>query len=320
MSIRILSAADVQAALPMPDAIAAMRRAFSQVSAGRAVMPLRARLPTAGGLTLVMPAYLPDGGDLAVKVVSVCEGNRARGLPAILGAVLVLDAETGAPRALLDAASLTALRTGAGGGLAADYLARRDAAVVALFGAGVQARAQLQAVLAVRAIQRVWIISRRPETARRLADEIAGWPGGPWAEPAPDTATAVRQADLVITATSAERPVFDGRDLRPGTHVTGVGAHTPTAQEVDAETVRRAAKIVVDARAAAAVEAGDLIVPGAPIYAELGELVNGRKPGRESDAEITFFKSVGIAAQDAAAAGAVLAAAEARGLGTLAAL
>lgn len=317
MKIRILSAADVRAALPMPRAIEAMRRAFSQLSEGQAMMPARSRLHTEVGLTLFMPAYLRASGDLAVKIVSVYESNRERGLPAILGAVLVLASDTGAPRALLDGATLTELRTGAGGGLAAEVLARTGARVVGLFGASVQARAQLAAVLAVRAIAEVRVLSRSESSAQAFLAEVSRWPNAPRLTVARSPRAVVEGADIVITATSSGTPVFDGRDLTPGTHVTAVGAHTASTRELDEVAARRAGKVVVDSREAAGAEAGDLLLAGVPIYAELGEVVSGRKPGRESAEEITLFKSVGIAAQDAAAAGAALAEAEARGLGTL---
>ncbi|RME51894.1 MAG: ornithine cyclodeaminase [Caldilineae bacterium] len=314
--MRILSAADVTAALPMPAAIEAMRRAFGQLSAGEADVPLRARVATEKGVTLLMPAYLRQSRELGIKIVSVYGDNPSRGLPLIAAAVLVLDPETGFPRALMDGASLTALRTGAGGGLAADLLARKDARVVGLFGAGVQARAQLQAVMAVRSIERVYLRSRTRQSAERLAAEIATWPDAPAVTLADSPRQAVQHADIVIAATTSSTPVFDGHDLQPGTHVTGVGSFTPQMQEVDAVTVRRA-RVVVDSREACMAEAGDLIIPGAEIDAELGEIVNGEQPGRRSEEEITFFKSVGVAVQDAAAAAAVLAQAEARGLGTV---
>ena len=319
MQIRILSAADVTAALPMPAAIEAMRRAFGQLSAGEADVPLRARVATEKGVTLLMPAYLRQSRELGIKIVSVYGDNPARGLPIIAAAVLVLNPETGFPLALIDGASLTALRTGAGGGLAADLLARQDARVVGLFGAGVQARAQLQGVLAVRPIERVFLLSRTRQSAERLAAEIATWPDAPAVTLASSPRQAVQHADIVIAATTSSTPVFDGHDLRPGTHITGVGSFTPQMQEVDAVTVRRA-RVVADSREACMAEAGDLIIPGAEIDAELGEIVNGQKPGRQSEEEITFFKSVGVAVQDAAAAAAVLAQAESRGLGTMVAL
>ncbi len=316
MNVRILSANDVRAALPMPAAIAAMRRAFGQLSAGDATVPLRSRISTEKGVTLLMPAYLPKSAALGVKIVSVYGNNPTRGLPVVAATVLVLDPETGLPRALMDGTSLTAIRTGAGGGLAADLLARKDAHTVALFGAGVQARAQLQAVLAVRNIRRVYLISRTRQSVQKLADEISGWQNPPQIVQANSAAEAVQNADIVITATTSSTPVFDGNDLRPGTHITGVGSYTPQMQEVDAVTVNRA-RVVVDSREAALAEAGDIIIPGAAISAELGEIVNGTQPGRLNDREITFFKSVGVAVQDAIAAAEVLSAAEKLDLGTI---
>ncbi len=316
MDIRILSAVDVRAALPMSAAIEAMRRAFGQLSAGQADVPLRARVATEKGVTLLMPAYLPQSRALGVKIVSVYGDNSTLGLPVVSAAVLVLNPKTGLPLALMDGNSLTAIRTGAGGGLAADLLARQDAHTVALFGAGVQARAQLQAVMTVRPIEQVHLISRTRQSAQKLADEIAGWQNAPRVVLATSPRQAVQHADIVITATTSATPVFDGSDLQPGTHVTGVGSYTPQMQEVDAVTVNRA-RVVVDSRVACLAEAGDLIIPNAEIAAELGEIVNGTQPGRLDDEEITFFKSVGVAVQDAVAAAAVLAQAQARNLGTV---
>lgn len=322
MEIRILTAADIRAALPMGAAIEAVGKAFAQFSAGTAEVPLRTRLHTEKGVTLLMPAYLGDSRDLAVKIVSVYGDNPALGLPTVAALVQVLDPDTGMPKAILEGDTLTALRTGAAGGLAANLLARSDATRLTLFGAGVQSRSQLQAVLAVRSISRVDIVDLNPAAARKLADHIATWPGAPEVFLAADAAVAVKKADIVVAATTSRVPLFDGNDLRPGTHVTGVGAFTPEMREIDAATIGRA-RVIVDSREACLAEAGDIIAAMAEnpaeagISAEIGEIVNGSRPGRQNDDEITFFKSVGIAAQDAAAAGAVLAAAEEKGLGQL---
>ncbi len=314
MQVRILSGPEVEAALPMPRAIEAMRRAFAELSAGHVILPLRSRLATERGTTLLMPAHLRGGPELGIKIVSVYPRNRDLDLPVVTAAVLVLDPQTGLPLAFMDGTRLTALRTGAAGGLAADLLARRDACRVGLFGAGVQARAQLEAVRVVRRIESVRLLSRSRASAERLAAEIASWQDPPAVMVASTPQEVVEDAEIVIAATSSSTPVFDGNDLRPGTHVTGVGSFTREMQEVDAATVRRA-RVVVDSREGALAEAGDLIIPGARIDAELGEILNGLMPGRKSDEEITFFKSVGVAVQDAVAAAAVLREAEARGLG-----
>ena len=315
--IRILSASDVRAALPMPKAIDAMRHAYSQLSAGKAIAPPRQHISTDKGVTLIMPAHLPERSEFGIKVVSVYDDNPSLNLSRITATVLVLDPTTGTPKAFMDGASLTAIRTGAGGGVAADLLARKDAKTVGLFGAGVQARAQLQAVLAVRDITSVNLISRTQTSARQLATEISEWTAAPEVNLVSTPQQVVADADIVICATTSATPLFDGHALQSGTHITAVGTFVPEKREVDTTTIRRADRIVVDSREACLEEAGDLIVPNARIDAEIGEIVNGDKPGRQSDDEITLFKSVGVAVQDAVAAAVVLAAAETNGLGTL---
>ncbi|MDE0326023.1 MAG: ornithine cyclodeaminase family protein [Candidatus Poribacteria bacterium] len=317
MPIRILSASDVRAALPMPKAIEAMRHAYSQLSADKVTAPPRQHLSTDKGVTLIMPAYLPERSEFGIKVVSVYDDNPNLDLPRITATVLVLDPTTGTPKAFMDGASLTAIRTGAGGGVAADLLARQDAKKVGLFGAGVQARAQLQAVMAVRNITRVNLISRTQVSAQRLATEISEWTDPPKVNLVSTPQEVVADADIVLCATTSATPLFDGNDLQPGTHITAVGTFVPEKREVDTTTIRRSDRIVVDSREACVEEAGDLIIPNAQIDAEIGEILNGDKPGRDSDSEITFFKSVGVAVQDAVVGAAVLTEAETKGLGTL---
>ena len=301
----------------MPKAIDAMRHAYSQLSAGKAVAPPRQHLSTDKGVTLIMPAYLPERSEFGIKVVSVYDDNPNLDLPRITATVLVLDPVTGTPKAFIDGASLTAIRTGAGGGVAADLLARHDAKRVGVFGAGVQARAQLQAVMAVRDVTSVNLISRTRASAEQLAAEISAWRDAPEVNLVPTPEAVVQDADIVICATTSATPLFDGNALPLGTHVTAVGTFVPEKREVDTVTIRRAHRIVVDSREDCLAEAGDLIIPNAQIDAEIGEILNGDKPGRQSDDEITFFKSVGVAVQDAVAGAAVLAAAEAKGLGTV---
>jgi ornithine cyclodeaminase len=301
--MRIYSASDVRAALPMALAIDVMRSAFAQLAAGQAVMPPRTRLQGEHGLSLVMPALLRDSQDLAVKVVSVMSGNPDLGLPAVVGTVLVLDPRTGLPLALLDGAALTAIRTGAGGGLAADLLARADSRTLTVFGAGVQARVQVEAVRVVRPIETVWVVSRTRAPAQALVDELRM--SGVKAAVPVEVGAAVAASDIIITATSAPTPVFAGRAIRPGTHLTAVGAHTADTRELDADCFRTS-YTVVDSFAAAQAEAGDLLLAGAAAHAELGQIVLGLRPGRTTADQITIFKSVGVAAQDAAAAGAVV--------------
>ena len=327
--MRILRGDEVERAIAMPAAIDAMRAAFAQLARGVAVMPGRVAVGVEdhGGTTLVMPAYLPDGASLGLKVVSVFPGNAARRLPVVPAAVLLLDPATGLPLALLDGTYLTALRTGAASGLAADLLARPEARVATLFGAGGQAPYQLEAVCRVRRIKRAWLVNRTAERAERLRERVLAWPEA-WrpgavrvAQSADEARQAVEETDIILTATSASEPLFAGEWVRPGTHVGAVGAYTPEMREVDAALVGRA-RVVVDQRAAALAEAGDLLQAmreGAFRFAdaaELGEIVMGSQPGRTSLDEITFFKSVGVAAQDMAVAAAAYQEAVRLGLGT----
>jgi ornithine cyclodeaminase len=323
MELRILTAEDVRRALPMKAAIDAMKGAFGQLSSGKASLPLRSRIAVSESFSLVMPAYLHVSGDLAVKIVSVYPGNPEKGLPTIHAAVIVLDSATGAPVAVMEGASLTAIRTGAASGAATDLLARPESASVAILGSGVQARTQLEAVCTVREIERAWIFSLDQQGMKDFVDQLAG--RGPIPSDlrlAKDAAQAVSQADIICAATTSSTPVFDGSSVQPGTHINAVGAFTPEMQEIDSETVKKAL-IVVDSSQAALAESGDLIIPLQQgeisqdwIKAELGEIVNGDHPGRSSPDQVTLFKSVGVAVQDAAAAALALAGAQAANLGS----
>ena len=334
MEIRVLSAADIRRALTARDAVDAMRTAFSELSGGTAKVPVRSHLESARGLMLVMPAVLGGQPALGAKVVSVFPDNPARGEPAVQGAVLLLDAETGRARALLDGASLTGIRTAAGSALATELLAHADADVLAVFGAGAQGRSHVELLARTRRLREVRIVSRSGTSAERLAARLseaadtlvpAGDPGPPpiiRAVRAP--AAALAGARLVVTATSSTRPVFDASHLEPGAHVNAVGSYRRDMQEVDSEVVRRA-RVVVDQREAAWQEAGDLIVPlesgliGRNVVdAELGEMVNGKAPPGRGNYDFTLFKSVGNAAQDVAIARVALARAEEGDLGVLA--
>ncbi|QQS46652.1 MAG: ornithine cyclodeaminase [Acidobacteriota bacterium] len=319
--MRIISHSDVSRAITMPEAIEAVRMAFIDLSVGGADVPVRQSIAPGGhsGATLVMPGYLAGTDALAVKLVSVRPENPARGKPLIYGIVLLIDAATGEPLAAIEGASLTALRTGAASGLATDLLAREDARTLALFGAGAQAETQLEAVCAVRPIEKAFIRARTSGSVVSFIDRMRGRCNAELIAAGPE---AVREADIVCAATTSATPVFDGDDLRPGTHVNGVGSYTPGMQEVDFATLRRTGKIVVDSIPAALAEAGDLIraiengiISRQSIHAEIGEIAAGMKPGRTDDREITFFKSVGNAAQDVAVAALIYRNSIERGLG-----
>jgi ornithine cyclodeaminase/alanine dehydrogenase-like protein (mu-crystallin family) len=323
--LRILSGPDVVKALPMKDAVEAMKDAFRSLSTGQAVAPQRIHIHTRepAGDALFMPSYLPGEHRMGVKVVTLFEKNREKGLPLIQALMVLLDGTCGRPLAVLDGAALTAIRTGAASGAATDLLARPDAAKVAVFGAGAQGRTQLEAVCAVRAIQEAKVFDMDQALAATFAREMGESLAIP-VEVAASPGEALDRADVVCTATTSKGPVFSDSDIEPGAHINAVGSYKPDRREIPSKTVKRS-RVVVDHRPAAMEEAGDLIMPMKDglinekhIHAELGEIVAGKKKGRETEAEITFFKSVGNAIQDLAAAQKTLANAERMNLGILA--
>jgi len=321
----VLTRKDVEELLTMKEAMSAVEEAFRQYTLGQAIMPLRSaiRIPDYNGINLAMPAYV--GGDLdalGLKVVSVYGDNPKKyGLPAVLATVVLNDPKTGDLLAIMDGAWLTAMRTGAVSGVATRYLAREDAKTAAVFGAGVQARTQLMAVCEAREIRLARVYDPLPELQNRYCQEMSERLGIE-VVPVPGPRAAVEGSDVIIAASSARTPVFEGEWLSPGTHVNGIGSHTPTTRELDTATIVRS-KLVVDQREAALAEAGDVIIPineghvtADHIHAELGEVVAGLKEGRANEAEITVFKSVGLAIQDVATATRVYKLAKEKGVGT----
>ena len=309
----------------MADAIAAMKDAFAALSHGDTIVPARTHMRIAkhDGLSLIMPSYV--GGDneaLAVKVASVFEQNQDHGIARIQAAVTVLDPNTGRPLALLEGATLTGIRTAAGSAAATDFLARSNAKSLAILGAGTQGRAHLEAICTVRQIESVRVFSRTKSKVEQLIADMAGQ------GPIPDNirgvnsaAEAIQDADIICCATSSTTPIFDNDSIQSGMHINTVRSYTPDQCEVPAETVVRS-RVFVDSREAAWEESGDLIQPlraglitEDSIVAELGELVTQQIRGRETDDEITLFKSVGVAVQDAVAATLALKNAESMGIG-----
>jgi ornithine cyclodeaminase len=309
--MRIVSAAEVHAALDYPALIGGIRDLFR---AGCEMPPrqhLGIAVPGAPQATLlVMPAWQP-GVSLGVKLVSVFPGNGAKGLPAVMGQYVLLDATTGAPRALIDGMALTVRRTAATSALAASYLARADAATLLMVGTGAMAPELIAAHCSQRPIKRVLVWGRRAAEAQRVAGAVA-LPGvAAKAVPGNDRAAlaaAVAEADIVSSATLSAEPLVLGAWLRPGQHLDLVGGYTQAMREADDDAVRRA-RVYVDTRAAATKEAGDIVQPlksGAlkpdAIAGDLYDLTRGTAQGRRDAAEITFFKSVGAALEDLAAA------------------
>jgi len=322
----LLTRKDVEIVLNMKDAIAAVEEGFRQLALGNVSMPQRPviRIPEHHGLYLGMPAYVGgvgEAGSLALKVVTVYPDNPDKyGLPTTIGTLLLNDPRTGALVAIMDAGFLTAMRTGAASGVATKYLAREDARSVGVFGAGVQARTQLIAVCEVRPIERAVVYDPWEEGRIKYAAEMSARLSIPIA--ATDDPRTCIDNDVIVAASSSRTPIFEGAWLSPGTHINGIGSHSPDARELDTETIRRS-KVVPDHAPACLAEAGDLILPiqeGAiseeHIHASLGEVVAGQKPGRESPEEITLFKAVGLAVQDAVSATRVYELARAAGVGT----
>jgi ornithine cyclodeaminase/alanine dehydrogenase-like protein (mu-crystallin family) len=320
--ILFLSAADVDRALSMSTAIAAVRDAFIDLSQGRAEVPLRTSITLAGdGAAFFMPVHLPRQKQLGVKVVTVVPENRERELPTIQALVAVFDSETGSPLAVMDGEVLTAMRTGAASGVATDALARKNASVAAVIGAGVQGVRQLEAVCCVRTIREALVFDQDREQAEAFATEMGRRLGR--TVRVLDTVSAVFAADIVCTATSSGQPVVADADLAKGAHVNAVGAYRSDTREIPGEAVGRAT-LVVDSREACLAEAGELVMAMREGHldpeaspAEIGEVLAGSRPGRTDDAELTIFKSVGNAVQDLAVAGVILEEAWRLELGTL---
>ena len=306
--VLILSRSDLEKVLSIKDVIDVVEAAFSELKRGTAILPQRATvtLTKEAGWLGVMPAYLGKMSSLSTKIVTVFEKNLEKKIPTIMATVILNSTETGAPLAIMEGTFITAMRTGAVCGVATKYLARKDSKTVGVFGAGVQARTQLMAVCAVRNIRRAFVYDMFKDRANAFAIEMSKTLNIPIETREPED--IVKESDIIITATTAKTPIFDGNLVNQGTHLNLIGSFKPDVREVD-EVVIKKSKIVVDQKSAALEEAGDIIIPlkagiitEEDIYAELGELVTRIKPGRTSDSEITLFKSVGLGIQDCATA------------------
>jgi ornithine cyclodeaminase len=314
MNVLLLNQSEIQRLLPMAECIRAMEDVFRALAGNRALLPLRQvlLLPGRRGAFAAMPGFLgsaEDGaaGAIGLKAITVFPGNHGTELDSHQGAVLLFEAECGRLLALMDASSITAIRTAAVSGLATRLLAREDAGDLALLGTGVQARSHLEAMLLVRPVRRVRVFGRDAGRMRRFVDEARARHGVA-VEPTASAREAVLGAEIVCTVTSAVEPVLMGEWLSPGAHVNAVGASLPAARELDTTAVVRS-RLFVDRRESALHEAGDFLIPkreGAigddHIVAELGELVGGAAPGRRSADEVTLFKSLGLALEDVASA------------------
>jgi ornithine cyclodeaminase len=289
---RYLDDAAVRRLLRMEDLLAGMPKVLMDLSAGKVVQPLRSvmEVPGAQGMLFLKPSVIE--GALATKLITLMPGNAARGLPTLLATVVLMDPATGEPLAVMDGAWITALRTAAASAVAADALAPPGPKVVAMLGSGVLARSHATALRAVRPVTQIRIWSRDPANVARCAADVGG-------VACASAEAAVRGADIVCTVTNASEPVLRGAWLKPGAFVAAVGAPRPAWRELDDDAMRNV--IVADSREAAQQESGDVILSGAQVHAELGEILAGTKPRPAAGATVVF-KSLGQAVEDAFAA------------------
>jgi ornithine cyclodeaminase len=318
MNVLVISYADVQHLLPMAACIDVMADALRATSQGAAVLPLRSVvwMPDRKGMIGLMPGFLGQPKILGLKVVSIFPGNHGTGFDSHQGVVMLFETEHGSPIAIIDASSITAIRTAAVSGVATRAMARDDAGDLAILGSGVQAATHLAAMRAVRPLRRVRVWSRSLANAQRFA---AASPVA--VEVMPTARAAVEGADLICTTTAAREPILEGAWLAAGAHINAAGACFAATRELDTAAVVRA-RLIVDRRESTLAESGDFLIPRAEgaigddhIIGELGDVLLGGVVGRRSGDEVTLFKSLGIAIEDLAAAHYIYTQALATGIG-----
>jgi len=319
----LLTEEHVKSVLPMRDLVAAMDSAVARFSSGEVQQPVRTVLTVGAQKSWwgLMPAYVNDPATMGAKLVTVFNGNGARGLPTHLAMIVLFDPDTGALQALMDGRYITEARTAAVSAVSARYLAQADASTLAIVGSGVQARSHLEAYAEVRQLRDVRVWSPNPGSRERFVHEMSAHALAPLRATA-TAEEAVRGADLVVLATSSATPVVDVSWISRGSHIVSVGACRPDQREMAPELVAHA-RLFVDSRAAALVESGDVVMGMAEgrfgpehIAGELGALVLGRAAGRQSRDQITIFKSLGMAVEDVAAADLVYRRAVEQGVGS----
>ena len=291
--------------LPMNECIEVMEKMFASLAAGECLQPLRniMRLPGSDGLLGMMPCYAGTLDVMGIKVITVFHANSEAGLPSHQGVVILFDAKHGQPLMLFDALEITAIRTAAASAVATKLLSRNDSSTLAILGSGEQAKRHIEAMLLVREIKRINIWSRKKENAKSLADQVSDQ----YSEEVnvfTDAKDAIEHANIICTTTASKEPILKGDWIAAGTHINAVGSSTPMARELDTAAIVRS-KLFTDRYESVFNEAGDFLIPkkeGAinddHVKAEIGEVIAGTKKGRESNEEITVFKSLGIAAED----------------------
>ena len=308
MKVNVLTQNDMKNVYTMKDAVGASKDALTLYSEGKSDIPLRVNLDVKEfeGQSLYMPGYAGDADALGVKIVSVYPKNIEKGLTSVPSTMVLIDPETGQVCSIMDGTHLTRVRTGAVAGAGTDVLARKDSKIFALFGTGGQAESQLEAVLTVRNIELVKVFDLNPEWAADFAKrmtEAFGEKFGVKIVVAASSEEAIEDADIITCVTTSSEPLFDGKLVKKGCHINGVGSFMPSMQEVDEYTALNS-RVIVDTLDGALNESGDLIVPiqkgtlDASTIFELGHVMTGKALGRQSDDEVTFFKTTGSGVLD----------------------
>lgn len=319
-TIAIIDGKTVRHCLSMTDCITAMAATMVALYHQQVVLPQRLSCDVNDrqDQLLVMPAAVNDPPLVGVKALTLYANNPSASLPAIQGFISLFDAASGRPVALIDAASITAIRTAAASAAATQVLARQDASILTLIGTGVQAETHLQSILAVRPIKTVNVWGRNKEKAQRFVEGVSATYDVEITV-VEDIQTAVQAADIICTLTSAKHALIKGEWLKSGVHINLVGSHSPHRREVDSDTIKQA-RLFVEVKSAALIEAGDILIPisnneisSSHILGEIGAVIAGDIPGRESDSDLTVYKSLGNAAQDLVAARIAFEAAQGRG-------
>jgi alanine dehydrogenase len=305
----VLSEKEVRRLIDVEELIDALERAHVQFSTGKAVMPVRqvVPLPEIKGRITSMPAYLSEDRALGMKVVTFFQENPNKNLPAILATIHLYSAATGKLEAVMDGTYITAIRTACASAVATKALANPNTPVLGVLGAGVQADSHIRALCKVREIKSIKVYSPSGNSAQKLKEELET-EIKIRIEPVKSAEEVVRDADLLVTATTAKEPILNFAWIKPGAHINAVGSHRPDLREIDGATMKRA-KVFVDSRDAIMAECGDVLlaikegaITESHVSTEIGEVLAGKKSGRTKPEEVTLYKSVGIAIQDVAAA------------------
>jgi len=305
----VLSKEDIKKVFTMKEALQSSREALRMHSQGKSIVPLRINIGVqkAQGQSLFMPAYVEEQNALGIKIVSIFPENIERGKPSTLGKMILLDNQTGDVCCIIDGTYLTQLRTGALQGVATDILARKNAKIAVLFGTGGQAATQLEAMLHVRDLEEIKVIgtnfARTELFVATMKKEFSKF--NTKISAISDADCSIKEADIITTITTSNKPVFNGTLVKKGAHINGIGAYTPQMQELPEILVQGADKIVFDTKDGVLAEAGDILIPlqaglitNADFQGELGEIILGHVKGRETEQEITIFKAVGTAVID----------------------